>query len=400
MNEERVILCAFSEEIVRNTDNVDIISLFADAQHLERRIATGANLSDERKRYNLICNRFEQATASLLATANEFEQTFKTEELGPEYLEILAQILEQDPDSYTNLRLGANFFTHEQLTWHISGFEKLAEAFDFGDQEDVRKRIDFFLKANKARLNVIEIQNAFILGNTLTEEEVKPTQVARPDVDLELPTLSDTITQTDRKLSPNEIFRKQIEKAIWATINGESVAVNFSNIKHKVIAEVLHEFVYEEWEGVTGPLYINIVYMDGSEARPFPLLCLRKKSEERLSQLRQIPELKVGMITARHPEMDNQVDIYWFRNQDASETRPSAESDEICYQWSVNIFREMRAEGPFRIGFYQTGFEPAVVAFYRALAEELMARTSIKPSLEVTPYYFQKGAYRKGAPWN
>jgi len=59
----------------------------------------------------------------------------------------------------------------------------------------------------------------------------------------------------------------------------------------------------------------------------------------------------------------------------------------------------MRDEGVYKIAYYQTGFQPAVVGFYRALTEELIYRATSMAKLSVTPYYFINGEYRVGKTW-
>ena len=195
------------------------------------------------------------------------------------------------------------------------------------------------------------------------------------------------------------LLKKQFEKVVSLTKQHAPAAINFSELRHDVIAEVTHDFVYR---GGT-PMYVPVIYADGTEAAPLPLFCLKPKSSEALTVLRQQPVLKVGMMSSRHSNegLDESVDIYWFRNQEISIGRTQAETDEVAYKKSKEQFAKMRTEGPFRIAFYQTGFQPAVVGFYRALAEELIARYKDPvPQLEVTPYYFMGGVYKVGKVWN
>jgi hypothetical protein len=45
---------------------------------------------------------------------------------------------------------------------------------------------------------------------------------------------------------------------------------------------------------------------------------------------------------------------------------------------------------------YQTGFQPVVVGFYRALIEILQEQIDKEPILEVTPFYFIRARGRYG----
>lgn len=175
-------------------------------------------------------------------------------------------------------------------------------------------------------------------------------------------------------------------------------AVNFSDLRHDVIAEILNEYVYKSGS----PMYVAVTYSDGSEAKPFPIMSLKPRKEEALVEIRKQPILDVGMMSARHANdgLDERVKIYWFRNQEISIGRTQAETDNIAYKKSKEIFAKLNPDKCYRISFYQTGFQPAVVGFYRALAEELIARWKKPVTLEVTPFYFMGGVYKKGISWS
>jgi len=148
---------------------------------------------------------------------------------------------------------------------------------------------------------------------------------------------------------------------------------------------------------------VPVIYADGTEAAPLPLFCLKPKSADALTTLHEQPVFNMGMMSSRHSSdgLDVRVDVYWFRNQEISIGRTQAETDDVAYKKSKEQFLKMRTEGPFRIDFYQTGFQPAIVGFYRALAEELIAQYKNPiAQLEVTPYYFMGVVYKVGKVWN
>jgi hypothetical protein len=91
----------------------------------------------------------------------------------------------------------------------------------------------------------------------------------------------------------------------------------------------------------------------------------------------------------RHLELDPVVDWAWYRNKEVSQTRPLAESDEFCFQHSLKQLAELHAAYAgyvLRLNMYHTGFEPAAIGFYRAVAVTLMRQ---RGWLRVVPYYFR-----------
>jgi hypothetical protein len=198
-----------------------------------------------------------------------------------------------------------------------------------------------------------------------------------------------------------DILREQVQRAIYAVREGRTGAINFSNQPHNVVTEVLHDFVYKDPRDTDGPVYIQVVYTDGSQGEPFPLHCLPRRAKSDLANLRRSQPLRAALMSMRHLEMDHDVDMAWFRNREVSKSRTFAETDTFCYLQTRNQLREARSESDLRIYLYQTGLQPAVIGFYRALVEELMHRADSTPSLEVVPHYFRrKTGYRPGQPWH
>lgn len=411
MNESQITLCALPSNISLKVRNIDVALLFKEALQIEKRMAKGANLGDERTRYSLVCDRIEFAAAALLRQHST--SRVLRERLGPAYFEALDHMFRQAPEEAWKMRLGANFFPTSRVKTHLDAFKSLARKVGLEEHAEVKRRTEFLRQASRGKYHVVEIQDGFSgkeipqpkpgflqrLFSTPSEKK----EAAEAPVDYReafgSQTPVDEVTDHTGK-SHYDVVREQVLRAIHATKDGQQGAINFSNLKHEVITEVLHDFVYGKAEGTSGPLYVKVVYDDGSEARRFPLFCLIERSDKELAALHQRPELRVGLISARHPEMDSEVDLYWFRNQEISVTRVMAEIDELSYLKSEELFEQMRSEGEFRIGFYQTGFQPAVIGFYRALAEELAQRADFQPSLEVTPYFYYQGKYEQGSSWN
>jgi hypothetical protein len=136
------------------------------------------------------------------------------------------------------------------------------------------------------------------------------------------------------------------------------------------------------------PGRVRVIYADGSEAKPFPLRILPTNSAPAGTDT---VEISVALMSMRHLELDPVVDWAWYRNKEVSQTRPLAESDEFCFQYSLRQFVELRdvySGHALRLNMYHTGFEPAAIGFYRAVAATLMGQ---RGWLRVVPHYFRGG---------
>jgi len=100
--------------------------------------------------------------------------------------------------------------------------------------------------------------------------------------------------------------------------------------------------------------------------------------------------------------MDSDIDYYWFRNREVSRTRTLAETDQFCFDATVTQLRDCLAIGDLQMHLYHTGFEPAVLGFYRGLIQTLihLRGQGGKPAVAVRPFYY-RGAdnYEPGTVW-
>ena len=186
---------------------------------------------------------------------------------------------------------------------------------------------------------------------------------------------------------------------------------NVSAFSHRVFTELIRNYIYKPsisfwyrllewlifWRKIK-PILLPIVYHDGSEARPFPLFSL-----SRISKPKDLPVIKVGLMSMRHPEtLDPLVDVYLLRNAEVDRRENSAEQDDIAYDRGVEFFSELlRNENGIEIHLYHTGLEPVVVGTYRALVRILQ---DFQGRLVVTPKFpVIKGGkvidYERGECW-
>lgn len=408
MNPSRFYLCALPAAIWQTVDNpagLDIVRFIGDALGSERRIAKDVNLENEYSRYTLATRRLEQEivlTGRLrdARTAVEFTQVlsrgyFPTQRLAPDYLALLARV----GDGQGVGRLGASFFPPDQCAAHRRAFSDWVTRNDLADRPVVEQRLEFLAWAEAADCGVVELQMAYHRASDAIDT-IDPGPVVEDSLhSIEIPAFATSgldveFFGTGQKRRIAKILGRQIRAAL---ATGE--AVTFGNqAPHDVIAEVLHQFVYVPHGEAPQPVELRVIYADGSEAAPFPLFCLTALTEEAPPAANP---LRVALMSMRHVELDVDIDFCWFRNREVSRTRTLAETDEFCWTATATQLDESLALGQLEMHLYHTGFEPAVIGFYRALVQRLSAlRHASGPSVVVTPYYFRgHDGYQAGSPW-
>ncbi|AHH98603.1 hypothetical protein KALB_5241 [Kutzneria albida DSM 43870] len=154
---------------------------------------------------------------------------------------------------------------------------------------------------------------------------------------------------------------------------GEVLQVG-AGARHEVVTETLRHAA-----AVVGQGYgLRLMYVDGSEAEPFSLIApvQRARRAERT--------IRVGLMSMRHTELDAAVDGYWFRNRLVSTSRTLAETDRFCTATTITKLHELYQAGIGRVELVHTGFEPAVIGFYRGLLTWLADGVG---QIEVQPLY-------------
>lgn len=198
-------------------------------------------------------------------------------------------------------------------------------------------------------------------------------------------------------------FRSQL---VAATGEGECGcgAINPSGINNQVITEVLRDFVGGAADSCTR---VAVEYRDGSQAsNPFPLKCVPLANAiEGSSDI----DLRIALLSIRHAEMDAVVDGAWLRNAEVSKPRPAALTDDFVFATSQTQLAELTKDGTRSVTMrlFQTGLDAAIVGFYRAVVEHLMAHPG---SLTVIPMFFSSqpvddntvheyAGFIEGLPW-
>ena len=263
------------------------------------------------------------------------------------------------------------------MSSHGQEFAQLAQDLGWQERSAIRIRAKFFQWAAAVGCGVIETQNP-LAASTVIEPMPDVLAVTPRERTIWIPPqgVVDEVVDGSSRAKMTQQLKTQIEQAIHT-----NETVNFSNQPHDVTTEVLNGFVYTRED--TEPRDIRVVYADGSEGLAFPVSCLPRQSDARLCQLRSFPPLRIALISMRHLELDPVVDMAWYRNREASQSRTLSEADRFCYEYSMKQFAELMAlcqkRGGAQLHVYHTGFEPAVVAFYRAFLHTMLKERGAPP---------------------
>ena len=412
----RFYLCALPLSVWRSSAGehgfgAEIVQFSNDALGCERRILKEVNTEDERSRYRLCCQRLEnelilKGHLRTINNASELRRVIAAKELpvlalDPGYIDVLART----HDSPGPERLGASFFPPEKVDAHKWGFRLWVTQLGIAESHSVEQRMAFFDAAALAGCGVVEFQAAFLDGASLVcpapIESDNTRESIESDVTVEIPEFATQGLAIEyfgtkgkkRHLAVN--LRAQIRQALQS---GEPVGFG-NQAPHDVITEVLHEYVFMP-EAITYPrAEMRVIYADGSEAHSFPMFTLPRSDGNPNNSL---PPLRVALMSMRHFELDRDIDFCWFRNRDVSRTRTLSETDEFCYQSTIDQLGDFMKSGMHVMHLYHTGFEPAVIGFYRGLVKTLCELSSkgIRTELMVVPFYYRGGTeYESGSEW-
>lgn len=186
----------------------------------------------------------------------------------------------------------------------------------------------------------------------------------------------------------DDLLAKAVEGQQSGVTSGDTIRP--SGVPNKVLTSVLRGYVQADG---TGPLNVPVTYQDGSSGAEFPLRSLHLADSVN-SEWR---ELRFAMMSIRHVEMDAEVTGAWFRNMLLSRNRPAGLTDQVAYEASGEQIARIADDEPSVIYFYQTGFQAAVVGFYRAVVEHLMSHPN--PIAVVPMFYRGAKDFKPGKPW-
>jgi hypothetical protein len=364
-----------------------LAAVLRDAVVIERRIATGINADDERRRYQAIVQRAqdialdfaEHATTQLQFRNSVAAGALPAIRLGASYTDLLSDILRrgQALGCHRTGRIGAALIPPGELRNHEREFNALAAAMHRGEDVAVVSRRRFLEWATGCGL--IEIVDAGGARTSASNSvDGAPTSAAEGTA-----ARDDGDWQRYRPDTGNhhEFMRTRLREQIRAAIASDEV-VNMSNQRHNLATEILNEFIHQDAN--EPPTDVRIVYGDGSEAARFPLRCVDRLPHD----WRPHTELHIAMISMRHLPLDRHIHLNWFRNVEVPNDRGLAHADETCFRTSLAQFdrlAELYRNRRLRLFVYHTGYPPAVIAFYRAFVSTVRTSSDRDLWLQAVP---------------
>lgn len=420
MSRSRIFLCAlpssaWSSATPETVSALNIARFADDALGCERRIEKGVNLADEHSRYTLCCQRLEQeiilrGQPRPISHVRELDAAVRAGqipllEIDPDYLRLIAE----SADGPSGARIGASFFPPDQIGVHISAFATWAKLKGHVEHSAIAQRLAFYQAAEKLKYGVVEIQSAFYASSPVSTAS---TAAFREPLASKIPEQFVTIPEFVAEEEAIEFFAVQGSKQRLAAVLRKQILealqtgepANFgSQAPHDVITEVLNEFVFVPSGQPVQPVNMRVVYADGSESMTFPLFCLpRLNDNTEVMANSHVAPLRAAMMSMRHLELDPEIDFCWFRNYDVSRTRTLAETDQFCYEATLRHLQDSLAAGDLVLHLYHTGFEPAILGFYRGLVKTLLdlKQQSGGSTVTVMPFYYRGGkSYQAGSVW-
>jgi hypothetical protein len=403
-----------------NSPQPEFAQMVSEALAIERRLPKGVDVERERARHAICVRRAEQIVRSVCQIPRESSDFSRIIQAGKSvvggldfrYLAILDKIEAEIHDNpvWHEYRIGANIFPPGDesnsftLAHHIRGFEHLALSMKLEQDPEVIRRLNLLRWANQQKCGIVELIDIYSL-----EKQQSSTHVVQAQERFSLEELvtkkssGDTWFSLDidrqfdgqQQRSQRKVMAAEVERALKI-----DTAVNINNYSHLVITDVLRNFVFTQ--NSLSTQYLKVVYEDGSQGRPFPVMCLPLPGIETTQRFSMARPLRVALLSIRHMEMDREVDMAWFRNTEASLRRSCyADTDSFCYQETLRQLEMLKSGEQILIHLYQTGLEPSVVGFFRALVEYLLVKGPQKAQVAVVPRYFRGLGfeYRSGAMW-
>jgi len=373
-----IILAGVPQHYWQKGQTSDFFSLFEETKQFQQRISKIANQQRNAKRLD-ICRQAIWRIASESLVMCENKRSFSS-------------LLERNHFPATTLN-------------NITCEKEMAEipfAADPNEKTTYLEKLSKLIKrSNKWFLKEIETQECgfILLPDIYPENPSKSSAFSSPafsDQRIESQNIAIAFGENIEfnPISPIEIenemiiFKQEVEQSLR-----NNTPVNVGSYHHPVLTEGLHHFIYSE--NINGK--IGIIYEDNSQSKDYPIKHRMMRSAL-IDEAESKQPLRCALMSIRHMEMDAVVDIAWFNNRETSlKGVPSSQIDEVCYKRSLELFLNLPKDHLNAIWIYQTGFQPPIISFYRALIE-ILERGS--PRVAVKPMIFQGyGQYRPYAWW-
>jgi len=391
---------------------------------IERRIRKNVAADEERTRYTRLCRQIEDVALGRAVPAArdaEFRAAlvrgdFPSIRIDSGYVDFLARLHAAGTSLgvRNEVRLGATVFGPEELGKHVARFRGLISNSEWKHEPSLQHRDWFIAKRLVPNgCGLVEVPDVFGISMDDRPVDVRtiwdrvrdwfrvfggaaplPAALSPVRSNVWMPTVSTDWKQYEGASRGSYIhnrLRTQIEQALDG-----GPPIDLGNQRHALLTE---ELVRHLHTSARPPASAAMMYESGQPTRPIRLRCVERLPDG----WAPTRELHVGLVSMRHLEIDQYIDINWYRNADVPSEEGLSGADEACYRVSLAQFANLAhvyKGHRLRLYVYHAGFLPAVVAFYRALVDRLVSREHKRGSLQVIPMLAPRGGnYEKGQPW-
>ena len=355
-----------------------------DAVGSLRRVRKGVNLRLELDRYAMLC----RLVGNTVLSAPGFQQCRRLDEIDNEhtwgwlssieYLLALQAVVDVDPSS---MWLTSPLIPPDQVSQHHVTFEAACVRANIVDHIAIQRRISFLAHVHRCGAGVVDIQVDALPQPTpdltpSTARNASESKAGSAGVSWNLGR-DDAPLRGKHKMRALQQLRASIAEA--AAVGGPIRLARYAN---DVIAEALHSLAFH---GTARSDQIRIVFEDGSESPPLVVGGLGNLPSE--STWLAMRPLRVTLMSMRHLEQDADVDLAWFRNAELSRSGRSAELEELAFTHSQAMLDDLSGrDTSVLLDVHHTGFQPALIGFYRALIGHLHQR---RGQICMRPCYFR-----------
>ena len=143
------------------------------------------------------------------------------------------------------------------------------------------------------------------------------------------------------------------------------------------------------------PFSVQVSYQDGSAGDPFPLRSLPLTLDLPIGWR----EFRFTLLSIRHTAEDIELDGSFLLNSVISRVRQHGETDRLVSRLALEQLDELARQEPVILHIYQSGLQPAIVGFWRAVVLYLTNRGPGR--LAVVPWIWRSSlnSSEKGQAW-
>ena len=368
----RLLLVPTTSELERSRELALAVQQLRDAA---RRIAKKTNLQRERTRFTLACSQIE----SMVLGQESIGSAGAVLHVGGQDIDSILEV----PPAVGDIRL-PYMSADEVRSCADLNFRKIC------DQANLQS-------------GLVAMLEPYVNGGSAEEDgppeyDIKDTPPVAPDY-------SGCATNVD-ELSPSGAAwhtHKQIRNALetgrpigWINMEEDERG---RLARHEVLVEALRDYIATPASSdgsAQGPAHIRVAYPDGSIGDPVPLLCLKRTEPPK-----DLTQINVALISARHFELDEAVEVALMRNAEISgdDGKTIADQERFAFEKAKRFLESSLGKlGGVEVHLFHTGLEPAVVGTYRAIID-FLCEPGNRGKLNTVPRVPSRSGYKSLRSW-